>query len=577
MVGSREPGDPLRWTFGPVRRPGERIKPSTASPNSEEWQESATLVALPDNQYDPADLIDGFAGLLGWQASLADRMLGPTNLVWVGTDTDEFGWLFRTHVVSWWLLGRTNSDEFDNGSRSASEPLDFINIYYQNVGGINSCVTDYLLATSCSCYDIITFTETWLNDHTLSNQIFGSDYSVFRCDRSSRNSRKATGGGVLLALRSKFRAMPIDDESWHNLEMVWSRIELGDRKLYVGVLYLPPDRSRDVTLAESFSSCISKISSFCAPEDDIIVLGDFNMPGIKWCSSQASFLYPDPERSTFSASSNIILDSLSTATLRQINSVVNENGRMLDLCFANDGFRLPTIESAPAPLVKVGPHHPALLVTINISRLCNPADKLTPFYLDYKNADFDIISRVLATIDWESELELANPNAAAETFSHILNYVIDRHVPKRTANANPRTPWATAALRQLKATKRRALRNFNKHKSPHTKEEYRKLNSAYKKACQRSYQNHLRRIQQNLKTSPKSFWNHVKNQRNEPGTPSCMFLDGIMANSDSGICDLFANKFSSIFDTSSITDDQLNRAIRSVSPLGFSLNDSSSI
>ncbi|XP_055605262.1 uncharacterized protein LOC129753468 [Uranotaenia lowii] len=366
--------------------------------------------------------------------------------------------------------------------------------------------------------------------------------------------------------------MPIDDESWHNLEMVWSRIELGDRKLYVGVLYLPPDRSRDVTLAESFSSCISKISSFCAPEDDIIFLGDFNMPGIKWCSSQASFLYPDPERSTFSASSNIILDSLSTATLRQINSVVNENGRMLDLCFANDGFRLPTIESAPAPLVKVGPHHPALLVTINISRLCNPADKLTPFYLDYKNADFDIISRVLATIDWESELELANPNAAAETFSHILNYVIDRHVPKRTANANPRTPWATAALRQLKATKRRALRNFNKHKSPHTKEEYRKLNSAYKKACQRSYQNHLRRIQQNLKTSPKSFWNHVKNQRNEPGTPSCMFLDGIMANSDSGICDLFANKFSSIFDTSSITDDQLNRAIRSVSPLGFSLN-----
>ncbi|XP_055585114.1 uncharacterized protein LOC129737966 [Uranotaenia lowii] len=420
----------------------------------------------------------------------------------------------------------------DNGSRSASEPLDFINIYYQNVGGINSCVTDYLLATSCSCYDIMTFTETWLNDHTLSDQIFGSDYSVFRCDRRPRN-RKITGGGVLLAVRSKFRAMPIDDESWHNFEMVWSRIELGDRKLYVGVLYLPPHRSRDVSLAESFSRCISKISSFCAPEDDIIVLGDLNMPSLKWCSSQASFLYPDPERSTFSASSYIILDSLSTATLRQINSVVNKNGRMLDLCFANDGFRLPTIGSAPAPLVKVGSHHPALLVTFNISRLCNPADKLTPFYLDYKNADFDIISRVLATIDWESELELANPNAAAETFTHILNYVIDRHVPKRTANANPRTPWATTALRQLKATKRRALRNYNKHKSPHTKEEYRKLNSADKKACQRSYQNHLSQIQQNLKTSLKSFWNYVKNQRNESGTPSCMFLDGIMANSDS--------------------------------------------
>ncbi|XP_055589271.1 uncharacterized protein LOC129741554 [Uranotaenia lowii] len=266
----------------------------------------------------------------------------------------------------------------------------------------------------------------------------------------AHNSKKSSGGGVLIAVKSNLSAQLIDDNSWCDLELVWTRIDLGDRKLYVCVLYLPPDRSRDVALAESFSRCISKVSSSCAPEDDILVIGDFNMPGLKWCSNHGSFLYPDPARSTFSTPSNIILDYLSTATLRQINSVVNENGRMLDLCFANDGSRIPTIELAPAPLVKAVPHHPALSASLEVTKLNARVVNLPAFHLDYKKANFDDISRILATIDWASELDLSDPNSAAETFSHILNYIIDRHVPKRTIRENLRTPWVTTELRRLK-------------------------------------------------------------------------------------------------------------------------------
>ncbi|XP_055584999.1 uncharacterized protein LOC129761015 [Uranotaenia lowii] len=445
-------------------------------------------------------------------------------------------------------------------------------MYYQNVGGLNSCIADYLLASSCSCYDVVAFTETWLNDRTISSQIFGPDYVVFRCDRSPRNSKKNTGGGVLIAVKSNFHALLIDDDSWHDLELVWTRIDLGNRKLYVCVLYLPPDRTRDVALAESLSRCISKVSSLCAPEDDILVIGDFNMPGLKWCSNHGSFLYPDPVRSTFSAPSNIILDSLSTATLRQINRVTNENGRMLDLCFASDGSRVPTIESAPAPFVKAVQHHPALMVSLEVTGLHASVEKSAPFYLDFKKADFDAISHILVTIDWESELNLLNPNAAAETFSHILNYVIDRHVPKRTTSGNSRTPWFTKELRRLKTAKRCALRNYHKLKFSQTKDVYRRLNSAYKKASKRCYQNYLFRVQRNLKANPKSFWKHVKSQRNEPGIPTQMFLDGNTANSEGGICALFAQKFSSTFATASTSREHVEKAVRNVSPLGFSMS-----
>ncbi|XP_055604713.1 uncharacterized protein LOC129752946 [Uranotaenia lowii] len=378
--------------------------------------------------------------------------------------------------------------------------------YYQNVGGVNSCLVDYLLATSCSCYEFIAFTETWLNDRTLSSQIIGPGYVVFRCDRSPLNSKNSTGGGVLLAVKSRFTAQLIEDSSWNDLELLWARIDLGDRKLYLCVVYVPPDRSTDLVVAESFSHCLSKISSICSPEDDILVIGDFNMPVLKWCPSHGAFLFPDPMRSYFSAPSNIFLDSLSTATLRQINSFENENGRTLDLCFINEGFRNPTIGFAPAPLVKVVSNHPALVVSIDVTDINAPVEETASFYQDFKNVDYESISLVLDSIEWESELDLSNPNAAAATCSNILNYIIDRHVPKRSLPSNPRAPWVPNQLRQLKTAKNRALRYFSKHKSLCTKEEYRKLNTAYKKSSRRCYQNYLHRLQRNFKTNPRSFW-----------------------------------------------------------------------
>lgn len=76
-----------------------------------------------------------------------------------------------------------------------------LHVYYQNVGGMNSTINDYLLASTDNCYDIIALTETWLNERTSSSQVFDSNYAVFRCDRCSSNSRKSAGGGVILAVR----------------------------------------------------------------------------------------------------------------------------------------------------------------------------------------------------------------------------------------------------------------------------------------------------------------------------------------------------------------------------------------
>ncbi|XP_055612510.1 uncharacterized protein LOC129759116 [Uranotaenia lowii] len=291
-------------------------------------------------------------------------------------------------------------------------------------------------------------------------------------------------------------------------------------------------------------------------EDDIVIIGDFNLPGLKWIPSQGNFLFADPTRSSFTVPSNTILDSLSTATLREINSIENENGRMLDLCFISDEPQLATIEEAPMPWSRAVAH----------------IEKPGQFYLHFKNADSVAVSQTLDAIDWESELESSDPNVAAMKLSHIINYIIDRHVPKRSSVSNLRALWITKELRQMKTLKNKALRYYTRHKTLRAKNEYCKLNSAYKKLFSRCYHSYLIRIQRGFKTKPKSFWQYIKDQRKESGLPPSMFLDDNLATSEPEICDLFADKFRSVFDSNSISSDQVTSAACNVPHLNTWLN-----
>lgn len=131
----------------------------------------------------------------------------------------------------------------------------------------------------------------------------------------------------MLAVNRKLKARPIENEAWSCLEQVWIAIKLSDRTLFLGVIYIPPDRVRDHEVVDAHCRSVREITDNADAIDEIVVLGDFNMPGIFWQPSSNGFLYPDPEHSTFHPAATSLLDSYSTATLMQINNVVNENNR----------------------------------------------------------------------------------------------------------------------------------------------------------------------------------------------------------------------------------------------------------
>lgn len=445
-------------------------------------------------------------------------------------------------------------------------------LYYQNVGGMNTTIAEYHLASSDESYDIIVLTETWLSEHTLSRHIFGDCYEVFRTDRSTLNSSKSSGGGVLIAVHRRLKAQVVENSAWSKVEQVWVQIKLAGYSLYLCAIYLPPDRTRDLPLIETHTESLHAICTQALPVDEFVVFGDFNFPSVKWRPCSDGFLFADPLQSTFHEGMHNLFDNYNNSLLRQINSVNNENGRMLDLCFVSNPDYAPRLTASPQPLVKTVNHHPALHLTLEVSHvecLSNTSDIVS---YAFNRTDFSGMLNLLLDINWNDVLDNDDINVAVQIFSNILNYAIDRHVPKRITPSVRHVPWQTTELRRLKTSKRAALRRFSKYGGLALRNHYMRINIQYKRMSQQCYANYLRDIQTRLKSDPKSFWKHVNEQRKEFGLPSKMKYGNQTGTSAEEYCKLFSEKFSSVFSLETLTSDQIALAANNVPIAGLSLN-----
>lgn len=114
--------------------------------------------------------------------------------------------------------------------------------------------------------NIITVSETWLNNSTSDNELNIADYVLYRSDRCSR------GGGVAIYVSSDLVSELIVPtiEPLH-FESIFIKLNFHVNKcLTIGSIYRPPSSP-----AVSFNSMISTINSISG-SNELILLGDFN-------------------------------------------------------------------------------------------------------------------------------------------------------------------------------------------------------------------------------------------------------------------------------------------------------------
>lgn len=322
-----------------------------------------------------------------------------------------------------------------------------LSYYYQNVRGLKTKLNEFYRNLLLEDLDAIFLTETGLDESVNNLELFDNKYNIFRCDRNKELSAKSKGGGVLIAVKSKFRGNASTFEL-RGVQAVMVEIAVANNHFFLCVVYFEP--GLPYALYDQFLTELENKASNIL-QRNIFICGDFNRPEV--IDNTYDF-------SVGNQTSLRIYDFLNFFNLTSYNGIRNANNRTLDLILSSCNL---AVGSAPHPLVAIDPHHPAIVASLKLvtkeSRI-----KLDPSNVRYNfsKANFLLLYELLQNSNWNNLNNCAEPDEAVNLFYDILNNCIERSVPKAKFKNNKYPPWFDSDLIRLVKLKKYFHKNKNK-------------------------------------------------------------------------------------------------------------------
>lgn len=424
-----------------------------------------------------------------------------------------------------------------SGSGSGSK----LSIYYQNVRGLRTkCLTLYNNILS-SEYDVLCFTETWLQDDILDTEICDSRYSVFRCDRDLISTNRSTGGGVMVCVRRDLCASLRLEWSCDLIESVCVCVpgrRLGSNShLNIILLYLPPDYNLIETRLQGVLDSFLRFYNL-NPADNYLFLGDFNLNFIQWSSDMYSI------QSGSISLQNVTLkfiDELHYLGFSQYNLEVNCCNNILDLCFSNSEL---TVNST-LPLSKKDKFHPPLEINFVNLHFKHLKENPQPHFNFFKG-DYDSINKYFNEIDWTTTLGVGTVDEAVDAFYDKIYACCSLFVPVSTRNTCYPI-WYSASLIKIIREKYKFHKKWKRTNNPRDRDTFSLLRARQHRVQNQCFKLFTENTEKLIKATPKIFWKYVKSKRNGSHYPHCFTLGDREYNDGHNICNAFNEFFDSVF------------------------------
>ena len=211
------------------------------------------------------------------------------------------------------LSSTTSDTSFDSTSSLSSGSFNPSELVASNLSFVHYNVQSLapkiqqLYADLCF-FDVLAFTETWLDTNTSSSDITLSNYQTpFRKDRLADRH-----GGVIVYVKDTIIARRRQDLEVNDLECIWLELKVKHKPILFGVFYRPPNSNAAVLSSIHDSIGLAVDTQI----KDIVVTGDFNLDFLKPASRSKienicmqfgmSQLISDPTHFTESSQSTII-------------------------------------------------------------------------------------------------------------------------------------------------------------------------------------------------------------------------------------------------------------------------------
>ena len=315
-----------------------------------------------------------------------------------------------------------------------------ISIFYANSRGLVNKTALLELEIATYRYDIMVFTETHLDSTITDSELFPSNYTVFRRDRSY-NGRK--GGGVLIATRDTVKVSQREDLLCDS-ELLFVDIHVsGNRKVNLGVFYRPP--KSDINPLLDLQTALDNVLS--TPNSDLLLLGDFNMPEINWetnCVSRSS------DHTTLLC--EIIHDNF----LTQLVKVPTREDNILDLVLVSS-LDLVHDLTVGQPF---SDHNSINLFLSRSSQVYRRSEKLV---YSFRKADWEHLQNLLSYTPWHCAFLEDNIDLVWSAWSDLLLSAVDECIPKKKSR-DPQTHHGLIAISSNSAVKRNySIRGLKNH------------------------------------------------------------------------------------------------------------------
>lgn len=401
-------------------------------------------------------------------------------------------------------------------------------VIHINARSINKNYNNILLMLSSLTlkFDIITITETWIDDKYNQNVPPIPGYNYY-----SRPRKNKKGGGVAIYVRNDLQTSAINwSESVDQSSFESLFIQLNDSNTLVGVIYRPPDTDLDIFNRE-YTEVLNKVSA----KRKIILSGDFN---INLLNSE----YHN-ETETFLESS---LAHYLYPTITKPTRVCATTSTLIDNIFVNN----PNDDYLSGILVTdISDHLPVFYITRqNIARKKSQKYKSIS-YRDMKDVNISNFVNTIENTVWDIPLDCCNVNVAYDHFINKFICLYNKSFPtkcKKIKICTANKPWITNGILKSISRKNKLYKEWLKKKTDSLLSKYKNYKNKLTNLIRSSERLYYHEKLQQHKTDIKQTWkiiNSILNKNNNQEYPKELKINGNLITNEYAV----ANKFNEYF------------------------------
>ena len=378
---------------------------------------------------------------------------------------------------------------------------------------------------------IVSVTETWLTDACNSSFVQIPQFSFYRGDVVG-SVRKH---GTALYVSNSFRHVQIEV---HIPNVV--AVHLTDLEMVVVSIYRPPSYT-----VEENTALVNFIREF-STDKELLFLGDFNLPSLKWTDRGVRSVYVTPTDRFFY---ECFIDCGLSQWVEFGTYVPSDN--TLDLILSSDGDRVGEVYAAP-PLP--GCHHCPVICSL-IFNFGREGDVPLTHRLSWARADFGSISEMMMQIDWEHLFDGLDVDSCNNLYLQQLHEGIRQFVPVRGAVKSHR--WLVRPPRQMARQRAELWTDFKMIRRNHGRgseeaenalHQYLRLNQEYRSFARLRQSDYEEKLAVRLATAPKLFHSYLRERKvGCPAVGPLKTSDGTTVHDYSQMSNVFATAFSAVF------------------------------